>query len=306
MNRLWIRSSTYVASCVAVSLAATSLLSNQQAPAGMSGKPSSFKGKTIVITGGGGTFGRTGAMHFAREGAKVVLLDFNDKALQESIAAVKEQLGEVEVHGFLCDVTDEQAVDRAVGLASATCGRISFLWNNAGYQGDMKPVLEYSSRDFHRVMNINVVGAFNVLKSVSTRMARDGNGGVIVNTGSVAGLRGTPTMCAYVASKAGIHGLTMTAAKDLAPYNIRVNTISPALIGPENGFMWKRQNDLHAASGSPYFSRDPDTVARNKVNGVPMKRLGTVEEVVKAVAFLLSDESSYITGTNMVVAGGMA
>merc|ERR1712070_201095 len=111
---------------------------------------------------------------------------------------------------------------------------------------------------------------------------------------------------AYVASKAAIHGLTMTAAKDLAPHQIRVNSISPALIGPSDGFMWKRQNELHASSGSPYFDRDPDVVGKKKIAGVPLKRLGEVQEVVDAVAFLLSEDSSYITGTNLVVAGGMA
>ena len=140
-------------------------------------------------------------------------------------------------------------------------------------------------------------------------------------------------MGAYVASKAAIHGLTMTAAKDLAPHQIRVNTVMPALIGPEEGYMcdaaslqrvdgvegavdathrsiavrrWKRQNELHAASGSPYFDRDSAVVAAKKIGGVPLKRLGEVEEVVEAVAFLLSDESAYITGTSLVVAGGMA
>ena len=127
-----------------------------------------------------------------------------------------------------------------------------------------------------------------------------------MQTGSVAGLRGTPTMNAYVASKAAVHGLTMTAAKDLAPHKIRVNTVMPALIGPEDGFMWKRQNELHAASGSPYFDRDADVLAKKKVGGVPLKRLGEVEEVVEAVAFLLSEDASYITGTSLVVAGGMA
>ena len=97
-------------------------------------------------------------------------------------------------------------------------------------------------------MDINVVGAFNMLKAVAKVMAENG-GGSIVNTSSVAGLRGTPAMPAYVASKGAVHGLTMNAAKDLAPYNIRVNSVSPALIGPDDGFMWKRQNELHASSG---------------------------------------------------------
>jgi len=254
-----------------------------------------FEGKTIVITGGGGTFGRVGAKYFAEQGAKVVLVDVNQAAL-DSVA--NDVTG---ITTCACDVRDPNQVQAVVDA----CGRIDLLWNNAGYQGAMKPLLEYPADDVQRVMDINVVGAFQVLQACAKNMAAHG-GGAIVQTGSVAGLRGTPTMGAYVASKAAIHGLTMTASKDLAPHSIRVNTVMPALIGPSSGFMWQRQNELHAASGSPYFDRDPAVVAAKKIGGVPLKRLGEVEEVVEAVAFLLSDESAYITGTSLVVAGGMA
>eukprot|EP00980_Cylindrotheca_fusiformis_P028562 scaffold22611_cov153-Cylindrotheca_fusiformis.AAC.2 len=98
--------------------------------------------------------------------------------------------------------------------------------------------------------------------------------------------------------------MTVSTSKDLAPYNIRVNAISPALIGP--GFMWDRQNEMHAASGSPYYATNPEAVAKAKVDGVPLKRLGSITEVVQSVAFLLSDQSSYTTGTNLVVDGGMS
>ena len=113
-------------------------------------------------------------------------------------------------------------------------------------------------------------------------------------------------MPAYVASKAAVIGLTMTAAKDLAPHGIRVNAVSPALIGP--GFMWERQNRLHHESGSPYFSgcESAEALGLKKVASVPMKWLGSVKEVVKSVAFLLSDQSSYTTGTNLVIDGGLA
>ena len=96
----------------------------------------------------------------------------------------------------------------------------------------------------------------------------------------------------------------VSTSKDLAPYNIRVNAVSPALIGP--GYMWTRQNELHAASGSPYFATNPEIVATGKINSVPMKRLGTVCEVIKSVAFLLSDDASYTTGVNLVIDGGMS
>merc|ERR1712010_280346 len=190
-----------------------------------------------------------------------------------------------------------------MGEAVTAFGKIDLLWNNAGYQGKIVPTLEYPVDDFQMVMNVNVVGMFAVLQAVAKVMKENG-GGVICNTASVAGLRGTPAMVAYASSKAAVMAMTVSTAKDLAPFNIRVNAISPALIGP--GFMWDRQNELHAASGSPYFSRDPEAVAKGKVAGVPMKRLGTTEEVIKSVAFLLSSESSYCTGINHVIDGGLA
>lgn len=190
----------------------------------------------------------------------------------------------------------------AVERVEQTFGKITHLWNNAGYQGAVKPTHEYPLDDFQRVQDINVVGAFRVLHFVSLSMRKTG-GGVVVNTASVAGLRGTPAMPAYVASKAAVIALTMTTAKDLAPFGIRVNAISPALIGP--GVMWDRQNELHAASGSPYFARDANEVAKNKIGGVPMKRLGSIDEVITSVLFLLSEDSSYCTGTNLIVDGGL-
>lgn len=276
-----------------------------------------FKNKTIVITGGGGTFGQVGARYFIDEGANVILLDINQEALDASaraaVAAAASSSGDgaltaAKVRTCACDVRDRAGVEAALRAAAAPFngGAIDGLWNNAGYQGAMVPLLDYPAEDFQTVMDVNCVGAFNVLQVVCRNMAAHGVAGCVVQTGSVAGLRGTPTMAAYVASKAAVHGLTMAAAKDLAPHRIRVNTVMPALIGPEEGHMWARQNRLHAASGSPYFSRDPAQVAAAKVNGVPLKRLGDVEEVVAAVAFLLSDEASYITGTSLVVAGGMA
>lgn len=260
-----------------------------------------FAGKVVVVTGGAGDFGRAGATAFKREGANVVLLDAAAKQLQFAETALKQVPGPEEFV-VVCDISSQAQVEAAVESIERKFGRITHLWNNAGYQGHVKPTLEYSVEDFQKVQDINVVGAFRVLQCVAKSMQKTG-GGVIVNTASVAGLRGTPAMPAYVASKAAIQALTMSVAKDLAPFNIRVNAVSPALIGP--GFMWDRQNQLHAESGSPYFSRDPGMVAQNKIGGVPMKRLGSIDEVVKAVVFLMSEESSYCTGTNLIVDGGL-
>jgi len=261
-----------------------------------------FAGAVVVVTGAGGNFGRAGAMFFKKQGANVALLDAVPGPLKESEAELAKVPGPRCIT-VVCDVTKDAAVDAAVAATEKAFGKITHLWNNAGYQGAMKMTLDYPLKDFQLVQDVNVVGAFRMLKAVAASMKKTG-GGVIVNTSSVAGLRGTPTMPAYVASKAAIAALTMSVAKDLAPHNIRVNAISPALIGP--GFMWDRQNQLHAQTGSPYFANTQDAVAKNKIGGVPMKRLGSIDEVIKGVAFLLSDESSYCTGTNLIVDGGLA
>mmetsp|Transcript_24321 Transcript_24321/g.57803 ORF Transcript_24321/g.57803 Transcript_24321/m.57803 type:complete len:283 (+) Transcript_24321:140-988(+) len=272
-----------------------------------------FVGKTIVITGAGGNFGRAGCLFFTKRGASVVAWDNNESALMETINEVRSQdeANYIRIEGYTCDVTSEDSVRSTLESVLSDFSRIDMLWNNAGYQGEIKPTLEYDIEDFSRVMNINVTGAFIVLQSVAKIMAGQSRGEQdsshpfsIVNTASVAGLRGTPAMVAYSSSKAAILAMTVAVAKDLAPHGIRVNSISPALIGP--GYMWTRQNELHASSGSPYFSSDPEQVAEAKIGGVPMKRLGTIEEVLKSVAYLLSSDSSYTTGTNLVVDGGLS
>lgn len=282
---------------------------------------SRFRQKHIIVTGAGGNFGREGCIYFALRGARVVALDNNTIALEETLSIVQDRVksisfeNSVSIVGFECDVTNPSSVKEAVDKAVTEFGVPDLLWNNAGYQGQIKPTLEYSIQDFAMVMNINVTGMFTVMQEVSKRMAaandavskEDGSPKhqySIVNTASVAALRGTPAMVAYSSSKAAVIAMTVSAAKDLAPHGIRVNAISPALIGP--GYMWQRQNELHASSGSPYFSSDVDTVAKSKVNSVPMKRLGSIEEVVKSVAYLLSDDSSYTTAFNLVVDGGLS
>ena len=296
-----------------------------------------FRGKTIVITGAGGTFGRAGCLYFAARGARVAALDNNFDALAETVRLVREECHasaqpyvNKHINGFECDVTSTESVDAAVRDVVKAFGSIHLLWNNAGYQGQIKPTLEYSVADFATVLSVNVTGMFAVMQAVAKVMAKSfaeetkskekekaevtgsddslastsSHPFAIVNTSSVAGMRGTPAMVAYSSSKAAVLAMTVSSAKDLAPHGIRVNAVSPALIGP--GFMWTRQNELHANSGSPYFSTDPEEVAKNKVGGVPMKRLGSTDEVIKAVAFLLSDDSSYTTAFNLVVDGGMS
>lgn len=183
-----------------------------------------FRGKTIIITGAGGNFGREGCLYFARRGANIAALDLNVGALHETLAEVKTVSGcDGRIKAYLCDVSNANFVETAIQAVSNDFGRIDMLWNNAGYQGEIKPTLEYDPADFARVMNINVTGMFHVLQSVAKRMASQGISGdnssttshpySIVNTASVAALRGTPAMVAYSSSKAAVLAMTVCTAK---------------------------------------------------------------------------------------------
>lgn len=259
-----------------------------------------FAGKTIVITGGAGEIGRATAHRFAADGAGIALLDLNETRMAE-VAQEIAALFKVPIATFRCDVTNSEAVSKALASAVEQLGRVDYVFNNAGYQGAFARTDEYPEADFQKVIDINVVGVFLVLKTAA-QLLRQAGGGAIVNMASHAGVVGPPNMLAYAASKFAVIGMTQTAAKDLAPYGIRVNSLSPALIGP--GFMWTRQTELQAAVGSQYFDADPKVVEQQMINAVPLRRLGSLQEVANGVAFLMSDECSYTTGFNLEITGG--
>ncbi|GBQ93468.1 SDR family NAD(P)-dependent oxidoreductase [Asaia krungthepensis] len=259
-----------------------------------------FAGKTALVTGAAGNIGLAVARRLAKEGSHVVLLDLDQGKLDTAATSLAEH--GVKVKTVVCDVTNYTSVEEAIDYAEKTVGPIDLLFNNAGYQGAFAPIHEYPVEDFQRVVDIDLVGAFHVLRAVSRRMVARRSGS-IVNTASMAGLQGPPNMGAYGSSKFGVVGLTQVASKDLAPHNIRVNGIAPALMGP--GFMWDRQTELQAATNTQYFSTDPETVKKEMVAGVPMRRLGDIEEIPGTVAFLLSEDSSYITGVTLPISGGI-
>ncbi len=258
-----------------------------------------FAGKTILITGGAGEIGRATAHRFAQNAAAIVLLDINEMKMGEAAQALKNY--GTPIYTCRCDVTNIDAVKQAFADAIAQAGHLHYVFNNAGYQGAFAQTDEYPEADFQTVMDINVTGVFHVLKTAAQAL-RDGGGGAIVNMASYAGVDGPPNMLAYAASKFAVIGMTQTAAKDLAPYGIRVNAVAPSLIGP--GVMWTRQTELQAGVGSQYFDADPKVVKQQMINSVPMRRLGSLKEVANSVAFLMSEEASYITGFNMEVTGG--
>jgi len=260
-----------------------------------------FNGKTVIITGAKGDFGQVCSKRMAQEGANIGFLDILDT---ESLAKKfkKEFPGQI-FHSFQVDITKEdQAIEVSKEIENKF-KRIDHLFNNAGYQGDFTNTLNYAVEDFRKIIDINVTGAFIMLKTISNIMSKqEPRGGSIVNTASMAGIGAPPNMIAYSASKAAVKHMTVIAAKDLAPFDIRVNSISPAYIGP--GFMWTRQVELQAKAGSVYFSEDPEKVAYQMVDSVPMRRYGSINEVIGPVLFLLSDDASYLTGIDIKITGG--
>jgi NAD(P)-dependent dehydrogenase (short-subunit alcohol dehydrogenase family) len=244
---------------------------------------------TVLVTGAAGDIGTAIAEVLAERGYRLALADHPDTGAR--LDELCRRLGATCVP---FDVTDGAAVTAAVqGL-----GVLGGLVNNAGYQGVFTSVDCYPLEDARRVMEVNVLGVMTVLAAAARAMT----GGGVVNIASMAGVSGAPNMPAYSASKAAVIGLTKAAAKDLAPRGIRVNAVSPGFIGP--GRMWDTQVERQAAAGSQYYATDPDTVVEQMIGMVPMRRYGSVHDVATVVAFLLSDDASYVTGVNVEVSGG--
>lgn len=255
-----------------------------------------------LITGAAGDIGRATARRLAQQGWSLALVDHPSalEGLDETRRQCAALGAPVWIDAF--DVTEASAVERSVQACRDTVGVPTALFNNAGYQGRFERVDRYPHTEARRVFEVNVLGAFSVLSAVSAAMVAARVPGSIVSSASMAGVSGAPNMSAYSASKAAIIGLTRSAAKDLAPAGIRVNAVSPAFIGP--GRMWDNQVASQAAAPSPYYGDDPAEVARQMIRMVPLGRYGSAGEVARVVAFLLSDDASYLTGINIEISGG--
>jgi len=258
--------------------------------------------RVAYVTGAGGDIGRAVALRLAADGWSLALVEHPSAAaaLEETSVRCGAIASRVWIGQF--DVVDPEACVASVQDCVASFGAPRALFNNAGYQGQFAPLDRYPLDDARRVIEVNVIGALNVLAAVARAMIASASGGSIVNTASMAGVGGAPNMPAYSASKAAVIGLTLSAAKDLAPHGIRVNAVSPAFIGP--GRMWDNQVASQAAAGSQYYATDPEEVARQMIGLVPLRRFGSTAEVAEVVAFLLSDASSYVNGVNLPISGG--
>ena len=237
-------------------------------------------GKVAIITGAGSGQGAAEARMFAAEGARIVATDIDETAVN----AIAAELGERAI-AVRHDVAEEADWGRAVAEALRAFGKVDVLINNAGvYKPRSLQETDRALLDLH--YRVNVVGVFLGMQAVRGAM-RAAGGGSIVNIASGAGLRGFPGMFAYSGSKWMVRGLSRCAALDLAADNIRVNAILPGIID------------------TPMLSENPPEVLAGFADMPPLKRLGTAEEVGRAVLFLASDDASYVTGTEFSVCGGL-
>lgn len=250
-----------------------------------------FQGKVVVITGGAGGIGKETATQFLQAGAKVVIVDL----MEESLNKAKSELQSYgEVIAIQADVTKEEDVKNYVNTSVKNFGTIDVFFNNAGIEGKVAPITEQAVENFDNVMNVNVRGVFLGLKHVLPIMIEKKSGSII-NTSSVAGLNGSPLVAPYIASKHAVVGLTKTAAIEAAPHNVRVNSIHPSPVNTrmmrslEEGF-----NPGKAEAAKEAFAQ-----------GIPLGRYAESGDIAKLVLFLASDDSSFITGAQYRIDGGM-
>lgn len=247
-----------------------------------------FAGRVAVVTGAAAGFGLAVSARLASEGARVVMVDRAGDALREAARGIGGSLPVV------ADVSQEADVDSYVAQAVAAHGRIDLFFNNAGIEGRMAPMTELSVADFDRVWAVNGRGVFLGLRAVLTVMKAQ-NSGAIVNTASMAAIRGAATFSPYVAAKHAVAGLTRCAALEGAPFGIRVNGVAPGHIDT------RMARDL-TAQISP---DDPEGVYQRTAAQVPLGRYGTATEVANLVAWLFSDEASYMSGSTYLIDGAL-
>jgi NAD(P)-dependent dehydrogenase (short-subunit alcohol dehydrogenase family) len=254
--------------------------------------------KVCLITGGAGSIGAATARLFAEEGAKVMLVDLHDTVLKSVVAHIgsnvrgKSSTGD-NLAWSVADITKSEQVQSCVARTVGRWGKIDVLFSNAGNFGIVAPVAEYPEDVFDGVLAVHVKGAFLAAKHTLPYM---NDGGSIIITSSIVGVKGDAGVCAYITAKHAQVGLMRVLAKETAARNIRVNTIHPGPV--DNEFQSHVEKDLSRVIG-----RDA-TAFFNEI--IPLRRHAQVDEVARATLYLASDASSFTTGSMLMVDGGLS
>lgn len=243
-----------------------------------------LKGKCALVTGAASGFGKTIAETFAREGAKVAVVDINEAAAKE----VARQIGERAV-ALRCDVAKKNDVEAAVKATTDAFGTLDILVNNAGTTHPNRPMLEVDEAEFDRVFNVNVKSIF-LFAHAAVPVFRGKGGGVIINVGSTAGIRPRPGLVVYNGSKGAVNLMSKAMAVEFAPDKIRVCALAPV------------------AGDTPllpaFMGGDTPELRAKFIASVPLGRLSVPQDIANAALYLASDEASFITGVVLEVDGG--
>lgn len=245
----------------------------------------SFTESTALITGGGSGIGETTALEFADRGANVVVADLDPEGGEATVERIEDDGGDalfVET-----DVSDPESATAMVDATVEEYGQLDFAFNNAGIGGAQAPVAEYPAEEWQQVIDVNLVGVFNCVTAELEQMQSQESGGAIVNNASVLGKVGFATSSAYSAAKHGVLGLTKSTALENGETGVRINAVCPGFIE------------------TPLLGETMDEAEREQLAGLhAANRLGTPQEVADAVAWLCTDEASFVTGEALGVDGG--
>ena len=244
-----------------------------------------FQDKGVVVTGAGGGIGRAVCLEFAKEGAVVAACDVDIAMAERTVEAVAKEGGRA--HPFALDVTNPDAVANGIAAAKQQIGGLDVLVNNAGVR-EIVPVLELSYEEWSRVINVNITGVFLCAQAFAREVIAAGGTGAIVNLASTLGVMASPNRAAYTASKHAVTGLTKEMAMEFGEKGIRVNAVGPGVIRTP---MTER-----------YFQSEDYAETIRSIHA--LNRWGEPPEVAKAIAYLASDDASFVTGTTLLVDGG--
>jgi len=249
-----------------------------------------LNGKVVIVTGGGGAIGSAMCMQLAANGAKVIAAGRTMKTLQATVDAIKAEGGEATA--VICDVSKKESAENLIAETVRIYGRLDCLVNNAGINGGpeyRKCIHEYDDELWDRIVSIDLNGVYYCSKPAIKQLIKQGEGGSIINVGSICGLTPLRLQCAFTAAKAGVFNLSKTMALELAPHNIRVNAIAPGSI------MFEGTREL--------FYADP-VKAEGIMSHIAQHRPGEPEDIAAITCFLASEDAKYMTGSVSTVDGG--